>query len=227
MVKKGDIRQDEVERKLKLEYLYGQRDRTRKLLDDLHTLVSHTYDRKTNTKGLLQDAADMIHKQLLIREVTIGIRSPSDGKYRYEVMSGLRPEAWKAHQGIEYAHEEFHDQTIFGGRWISKHTKVFLAEDEPFQEGEEDTFNRPILLKANRRSVDDCVEGDYLDVDITSYDGNMLGWIEVSGTREGRFPDSTCIRWLELIASILAIALLQDRDGEPKRKPLAIGERFG
>jgi hypothetical protein len=226
MVQKGDIRQDEVERKLKLEYLYGERDRNRKLLDELHTLVSHIYDRKTNTKALLQEAADMIHKQLLIREVTIGIRSNSDGKYRYEVMAGLRPDAWKAHEGIVYAHEEFHDQSIFGGRWISKHTKVFLAEDEPFLEGEEDTFNRPILLKAHRRSVDDCIEGDYLDVDITANDGNMLGWIEISGTREGKFPDSTCIRWLELIASILAITLQRDRDGEPKGKIRAIGERF-
>lgn len=227
MVQKGDIRQVEVERKLKLEYLYGERNRNKKLLDDVHALVSHFNDRKTSTKALLQETADLIHKQLLIREVTIGIRSPSDGKYRYEVMSGLRPEAWKAHEGIEYTHEEFHNQSIFGGRWISKHTKVFLAEDEPFLEGEEDTFNRPILLKAHRRSVDDCIEGDYLDVDITAYDGNMLGWIEISGTREGRFPDSICIRWLELIASFLAIALQRDRECEPERNIRAIGERSG
>lgn len=211
MVQKGDIRQNEVERKLKLEYLYGQRDRNRKLLDDVCMLVSHLDDNKRKTEALLQEAADLIHRHLLIREVTIGVRSPADGKYRYQVMSGLRPEAWKAHQDIVYDHEEFHDQSLFGGRWINKHMRVYLAEDEPFLEGEEDTFNRPILLKAHRRSADDCIEGDYLNVDITTSDDTVLGWLELSGTREGKFPDAICLRWLELIAAVLAIPLLRDR----------------
>jgi hypothetical protein len=226
MVQKGDVRQDEVERKLKLEYLYGERDRTRKLLDDVHALISHLDNRKINTRALLQEAADVVHKQLWIREVTIGIRDPSDGKYRYQVMSGLRPEAWRAHEGIAYTHEEFHDQSIFSGRWISDHTKVFLAEDEPFMEGEEETFNRPILLKAHRRSAEDCIEGDYMDVDISAPDGKMMGWIEISGTREGKFPDANSIRWLELIASVLAIALKRGMDVEPKEKTRSIGDSF-
>ncbi|MDH3364759.1 MAG: GAF domain-containing protein [Thermoplasmata archaeon] len=227
MVQKGDIRQEEVERKLKLEYLYGERDRTRRLLDDLHTLIAHMNDPKLHTKALLQEAADVIHKDLWIREVTIGLRSPSDSKYRYVVMSGLRPEAWRAHEVIEYTHEEFNDPSLFNGRWISECTKVFLAEDEPFLEGEEETFNRPILLKARRRTPDDCIEGDYLDVNITAENGNLVGWIEISGTREGKFPDAISIRWLELIASLLAIALQRDREGEPKRKVRAIDERSG
>ena len=219
MASQGDVRPDEVERALKLAYLYGERDRTRKLLDDLLTLSGHLDDRKMEVSALLQVAADMVHKSLWIREVTIGLRSPSDGLYRYEVMSGLRDDAWKAHADIHYTYEEFNDQNAFKGRWISERTKLFLAEDRPYLDGEDETFNRPILLEARRRSVDDCIEGDYLDTHILDEKGELIGWIEISGTRDGKFPDGNAIRWIEVIATMLGIVLKRVLD-KGNRHPL-------
>lgn len=200
------MRPDEVERKLKMGYVYDGRDRTRKLLDDVHSLISHLDDKGLELKDILQEAADIICESLWVRDVTIGLRSASDGMYRYEVMAGLRDGTWKAHAGIEYTDEQLNDPEIFKGRRISEHTKVFLGEDEPYL-GEEDMFDRPILLKTHRRSMDECMEGDSLETDIIDQKGNLIGWIEVSATKDGKFPDAKAIRWIELIASLLSICI--------------------
>ncbi|HIH00679.1 TPA: hypothetical protein HA259_01100 [Thermoplasmata archaeon] len=213
MVTASDSLHDEVERKLRAAYLYGPKDPTRRMLDKLLSVIAQFRESDLKLTKLLQDVADTVNRQFWLKEVTIGLKD-SDGKYRYKIMCGLRPDAWKAHQELAYTLEEFTDPRYYKGRQLSKYTKLFLAEDKPFVDGEEDTFTRPILLKARRRSVEDCIEGDYLDTHIFSRTGELIGWLEISGTKDGKFPDPVTIRWIEVLALIIGTALQYEREGK-------------
>lgn len=205
---RDQIRADDIARNLRLEYQYNRKDASCRILDKMHPIIAQLQDpHRLDVDRFLGDVAMMINKEFRIREVTIGLRSPADGLYRYVAMAGLRPDAWKAHSDIEYTLRDFTDPSTFKGRPISSLTFVFLAEDTPYREGEEDTFNRRILLEAKRKSVDESIEGDYLDVNILDEDGELVGWIEISGTREARFPDPVTIKWIEHIGQIIGIAL--------------------
>jgi hypothetical protein len=212
MIDAGQILHDEVERKLRTEYLYGQKDPTRKILDKFQSVVSRFREGGLELNVLLQDVADTVNRQFWLKEVTIGLKD-ADGKYRYKVMCGLRPDAWEAHKQLAYTLEEFTDPRYYKGRALSKYTKLFLAEDKPFVDGEEETFTRPILLKAIRATAEDCIEGDYLDTHIFGDRGELVGWIEISGTKDGKFPDPVAIRWIELFALFIGTAMQYERGG--------------
>ncbi|MDH3365438.1 MAG: hypothetical protein OEM29_05490 [Thermoplasmata archaeon] len=155
----------------------------------------------------LQSAADVIRDRFWVKEVTMGLRSRSDGLYRYEVMSGLSDASWEAHRQLAYTLEQFEDPERYVFAQISNRTRLFLAEDNPYDKDEEGTFNRELMLKSSRKSLDETIEGDYIDVRILGKGGVLLGWIEISGTTDGKFPDVHSIKCLELLASVLGIAL--------------------
>jgi hypothetical protein len=208
----NEILHDEVERNLKMEYLYNHKDWASRTLDKLLSILIRFQENDLELMALLQDIADTINRQFWIKEVTIGLKD-ADGKYRYKVMCGLREDAWQAHKKLAYTLEEFTDPKYYKGRRVSKLTKVFLAEDVPFKEDEIDTFTRPILLKAKRVTAEDSIEGDYLDVHIIGKKGEIEGWIEISGTKDGKFPDSVALRWIEVFALIIGTALLYETRG--------------
>jgi hypothetical protein len=214
MIDESMILHDEVERKLRSAYMYGPRDPTRKMLDKLQSVIVHFRENDLHLIKLLQDVADTVNRQFWLKEVTIGLKD-ADEKYRYKVMCGLRPDAWNAHMQLAYSLEEFTDPRYYKGRQISRYTKLFLAEDKPFVDGEEDTFTRPILLKARRTTVEECIEGDYLDVHVFGERGELVGWIEISGTKDGKFPDPVAIRWIEVLALIIGTALQYERSSRP------------
>ncbi len=207
MAQQGSLRPEEVERKLKMEYLYGQKDVYRKSLDGVQSLMEQLREPQLDVKAMMQEVADIIAKQFWIREVTIGSKDPRDGKLKYDVAAGLREDAKAALESICYDEDEFVNGGRYHGRSISKYTKLYLAEDTPYTEGEKGTFSRPILLESKRRSLDECLEADYFNVHILGEGDRLLGWIETSGTRDGRFPDSVTMRWIELLSMILGVAM--------------------
>jgi len=208
-VDRNHILRDEVERKLRLQHLHGQKDETTKTLNKILPILARFQEENLYLMDLLEDVVDAVNKLFWLKEVTIGLRD-LDGKYRYKVMCGLRPDAWAAHKQLAYTLEEFSDPKYYRGRQLSKHTKVFLAEDKPFVDEEVDTFTRPILLKTTRTSADNCIEGDYFDTHIFGENEELIGWIEITGTKAGKFPDPTTLRWIELLALIIGIAITRE-----------------
>ena len=204
------VRADDVARTMRLEYQYNRRDASCRTLDKMQPILAQLIKPHHDQQKLLDDIADMINKHFRIREVTIGLRS-SDGLYRYVAMAGLRADAWKAHSTLAYTLRDFTDPSIFKGRPISTRTVVFLAEDKPYLDGEEETFNRRILLQSKRKSVNDCIEGDYLNVHIFNDKNELIGWIEVSGDREEKFPDAVTIKWIEHMGLIVGVALAKSK----------------
>ncbi len=196
-----------IKKRMWLAYQYACNNPANERMDCVHALIAKLADPDVDMHMFLQEAADTINSKLAIKETTVGLKSPSDGMYRYEVMSGLTDPEWDAHKHLSYKDEDFHSQDVYKSMQISKYTRLLLAEDNPYANGEETTYERELMLQSKRKSLDDTIEGDYLDICIFGKGDDLLGWIEISGMRNGRFPDTETIKCLELLASVIGVAL--------------------
>ncbi len=217
MVQENEVLPGEVERKLKREYLYSQKDLTRRNLDKIQSILVHFHEQGMDLMSLLQDVADGVNRQFQIREVTIGLKDNSDGKYRYKVMSGCRPEACRVYRELSYTYGEFFDSENYKGTQISKYTKLYLTEDNPYAEVDIDTISHPILLEAKRTAADDSLEGDYLVIHFYGEKDEVVGWMEISGMKNGKLPNASDLRWIELMGLIISNAVICEGRGAKHR----------
>lgn len=193
--------------RLKFEYSHTLKDQTQKALESLQSLLAHFARPIIDVDGLMQQIADTICRQFGIDSVAIGLKDPEDGKYRYSITSGYREEAIQNLKQLAYTLDDFLKDDSYKGTFISKQTKIFLGEDNEYKDLDKVAYNRPMLLGLKRRSLNDALEADYLDSFILGANEELLGWIEISGTRTGRLPDAVTIRWVEAAGAIIAAAL--------------------
>jgi len=206
------VNPEAVKRRMWIDYQYADKDRTNSLLAILRDIAQVLMDPSRSLRMLMQEAANTIQRKLWIKEVTIGLKDLADGTYKYEVMAGLKESTWSAHRSIAYTIEEFNNPTQYKGKQISRFTKLFLSEDDPYAKNEVQTYDKPIMLQMARRALDDSIEGDYLDINILGSDDELLGWIEISGTVTGKLPDIATIRTIEGMASVLALAITRENE---------------
>jgi hypothetical protein len=202
------IHHHDIARKWKFEYAFGAPDETSRGLEVISTLLSHLEKPHIDLRMLLNETAALISKQFGIREVTIGLRDKKDGLFRYVAVVGIRAEAEAALRRVAYTIEDFRPEGRYKGTSLGKYTSLFLAEDNPYVNGEEITYSHPVLLGSRRKSLTDSVEGDYIDVMIFGKSDEAVGWIEIAGTRAGKIPDINTIRWMEAISRIIAVAII-------------------
>ncbi len=199
---------EDIKRKMRFDYSYSLKDDTMKALSALDPILSKCREREFDLRSALEEVANLISRQFRIREVCIGLRSPADGMFRYEIFVGFREDAIKRHKELAYTREEFGNSTKYPGTPISRYTRVYLAEDSPYKEDETNSYNRPVLLGSMKRATpEDSIEGDYIDIIIPGPGDEMLGWIEMSGTTGGKLLDVTTIKWIELIACVLGTVM--------------------
>ncbi len=190
----------EVAWKLKADYSHGLTDHTTKTLANICGLCWRYERPERSLVEFLAEVADLISRDFGIASVTIAVRDPVDKMYRYKVVNGIDKEAIDEFKRITYSIEQVKDTSTYPGHEISSHTKIYLAEEHPYAPGEEFSYRRPGLIGMRRRALGDSLEADYLDFYFYGSDGEILGWIETSGTRQMKLPDITTIRWIELIA---------------------------
>ncbi len=205
---------DEIVNKMRLDYSFSHGDPTQKVIDGLLALISESLKPRCDLGKLTVEAANLIQRHLGVREVAIGLRSVHDNLYRYKVMVGIRGEAERAMRRCVFREKDFEDSNTYKGASVSPHTKIYLAENMPFTEEERATYSRPILLDQPRKTWMESLEGDYLHIFIRGRDEDFIGWIELSGLRSGMLPDANTIRWVELIAHIIGVALAS-QGGKP------------
>ena len=196
-----------VKRKLRFDYLKARSDPTSKMLDGFTALLLHFQKPHLVIHDMAQEAVTYIQKQFRLRWVIMGFRG-SDGNYRYDVMSGMRDEAWARQRTKVYALADF---TPASGRYnfgdISKITRVYLEEQNPLYKEDEQTVNRPAMLKSKRDSDETCLEADFVDTLILGSRDELLGWIDYSGTVACEFPDPSAIKTVEVISAIIGAAI--------------------
>lgn len=198
---------DEIARGMRMGYAQWSADSTQKIMESIQDLLKVARSDKVNVADLLEKAANMVHQQFRLRWVAIGTRNEKDGLYRYNAFAGLREDAVKARQRESFKREDFDGTGKYRGRSISDQTMLFLEEDKPYTDGAETTFNRPALMNSQRHSPEDCLEADYLDIHMFGAREELVGWIEASGTLTGKLPNVDSIRWIEMVASIIGVAL--------------------
>ena len=197
----------DVAMKVKLDYSRGVKDHTTKALEALCELCWELEQPNVDTETFARHTAEMISKLFAIESVAVGVRDPGDRRYRYIAVVGLDKEVADGFKTLAYTREELLEPSTYPCYDVSSHTKLFLSEDHPYAEGEEFTYRRPGLIGMRRRTLTDSLEADYLDFFFNGRDGDVLGYIEVSGTRLRKLPDATTIRWIELAAGILSTAV--------------------
>lgn len=205
------VNHDEIARKMKFDYSHGAKDKNERALDGILTLFSHFQKPQMDLHALLVDAANVIHKQIGVANVSIGLKSASDGLFRYEVLVGIRPETEAAEKKLAYTEKQFSEDTEYKGTMIGEISKLYLAEDLPYKDDEIGTYDRTVLLGMRRLSPSDSLEADYLDTWIKGVNGKLLGWIEISGMKTGKLPDIQTVKQIEVVASIIGVALVQHR----------------
>lgn len=202
------VHHHDIARKWKFEYAFGAPDEASRGLEAISTLLSHLEKPHIDLRMLLNEAAALISKHFGIREVTIGLRDKKDGLFRYVAVVGIRAEAEAALRRVAYTIEDFRPEGRYKGTSLGKYTSLFLAEDNPYVNGEETTYSHPVLLGSRRKSLTDSVEGDYIDVMIFGKGDAVVGWIEIAGTRAGKIPDINTIKWMETISRIIGTAII-------------------
>ena len=199
-----------VKRKLRSDYLKTRNDPHTKTMDGFVALLQHFQKPRPVIRDIVQEAATYIQKQFRLRWVIIGLRG-DDGLYRYTVMSGVRDEAWARQKTKTY---ELTDFTQSSARYnygeISNNSRVYLEEQNPLYKEDEQTVNRPALLRSTRDSNETCLEADYIDTLILGNKNELLGWIDYSGTIAGEFPDSTTVKCVEVISYIIGAAIASE-----------------
>jgi hypothetical protein len=188
------------------------RDENEKVMDGTQKLMLIARDPTLPLKIFLDEAGRLIHRLFDFREIAIGMKSKSDNLFRYEVLIGFSGEAERARKKLTYTDDDMLDSKKYpNGIVITKKTEFMLVELHPYKPGEEDTYNRPNLLAKQRSSIEDFIEGDYIIIYFFGRKGEVMGWVELSGTRSGKMPSRSTMRWLELISSIIA-SVICERD---------------
>ena len=197
----------EVALRMRLDYSRGVKDHTTRALEAVCDLCWKLDQSHFAADSFVKDAAELIEKLFGIESVGIGVRDPVDGLYKYKAVVGLDKETVEGFWKLTYTREQLLNASTYPSHEISSHTRLFLTEDHPYAEGEEFTYRRPGLIGMKRRSVTDSLEADYLDIFFHEPDGDILGFIEISGTRLRKLPDAPTIRWIELIGALLGVAV--------------------
>ncbi len=205
--RKGTASPEAVANRIRIEYQHASLKPEIKVLESLQKIISDCQSPHLSLSEFLSAVAQYIYRQLNIHSLSIGIRDSNDGKYHYVAFAGLRKQAEDTLRNCVYSKEDFLDPKKYPCFTISRYTKLFLAEHNPYAPGEEDSYNRPLMLTQSRTSFDDTIEGDYLDIMIFDDKREITGWIEISGTKKGKLPDATTIYWLELVGSIIGMIL--------------------
>jgi len=186
-------------------------DPMERVIDEVLGLMELMRREQISVHQMLEKSSATIRSLFRLRWVAIGLRNPTDGLYRYEILSGFREDAIAARKKQAFKLEDFTTNSIYKGWEVSRLSKMYFEEDKPYTSGSEVTFNRPILMSSLRRAPDDSLEADYLTVQIPGNKGEVLGWIETSGTITGKLPDVATIKWIEMIADVLGAAIMKRR----------------
>lgn len=209
IVVSGNIDTASVKRKMRFNYLHARNEHSSRVLDMMASLMAQMQKPELDVMVLIQEAATQIQKMFRFRWVMIGLLNQSDGAYRYMVHSGMREDAWARQRTRTYKYEDFGNTERFRKDDISKHTRVYLEEENQLLDSaDQQLVNRPVLLRGKRISDDDTLEADFIDTLILGPNDELLGWIEYSGTITSKMPDGMTVRYIEMISSILATAIV-------------------
>ncbi|MDH4123979.1 MAG: hypothetical protein OEV21_07870 [Thermoplasmata archaeon] len=195
-----DINQDRFEEFLKERFLADtEKTEEHRIIDAIEDLISK--HQTSSIASFLLDAAMMISRTFEFKEVAIGLKDNRDALYKYAVTYGFMPATQEALKKITYTSEDMVDHVKFPDVKIGRHTEFVMTAS---LEVEQKAYNRPGFLKKTRQSMDEFLEGDYIDIYMYGGKEELIGWLELAGPKNGKIPGKDTIVRLELLSSIIA-----------------------
>lgn len=195
--------------KLKDTYQVGNKTDQEKLIFELKALLEYSMDTKNSLPRVLERLGRLILKFFEFKSLSIALIG-DDGRFRYVVLIGHPRDAEEALRKQSYSGEELIDYDKFPCIRIMPTVHFSPVEGFPIDEAELTAHHHPTLLKKPRTDLDSFVPGDYIDFYMYGKEDKLIGFIEVSETKNGRLPSKETIRWIDLIANISA-AIIQPR----------------
>jgi len=182
-------------------------DEDERIIDNLEQVTDKFLSSDKGLEYLLHEIAILIHRRFEFKEVAIGLLD-FDGKFRYKVMQGFTSASEAARKSLAYTKADMAgDSERFPSIPIGHASEFLNGETLPEEFG---IYNRPSQLAKHRESPDEFKEGDYIDTFLYGRHKEMVGWIEVSGTKDGKLPERSTLFWLEMIASVLGLLVAQE-----------------
>jgi hypothetical protein len=201
------VKPRDVALRMSMDYAHGIKDHTANTVEAISDLCARVKRPEYELDSFLMDVAQMISRLFGIANTAIAVWDQTHQVYRYRAVTGVWKEAADAYKSISYTKEQVIDEKTYPSHKISRHTQLYLCEERPYAKGEETSYERPALLGMKRRSLSDSLEGDYMCFDFIGAGDEIMGWIETSGTRLRRLPETSVIRWIELIACIVGTVI--------------------
>lgn len=193
-----------MERDMRKQYTEASDDECLKIVVEMQRFLNTMVSRGAARQEILKEAARFIFHTFGFKEVAICICGEKDKKFRYEGFLGLTRDVEQSYKQLAYDYNIVFDDDKYPGIKVSKFTELMPAEMEPYEDGEESTYNRPTMITAERRSASNMVDGDYYAIYLTSKGNEIIGWLELSAHKDGKFPSMKNIKGLELFATVLA-----------------------
>jgi len=196
---------------IKKKYSLIPEDDLENKIDGIQRFISYANERGRPIRSVVEQTARIIYRLFNFKEVSIILRSESDGLFRYEALIGFRKESEMANRKLSFAYDDIIDSAKFPHIKLGKNAEYHLSENLIIEEGTKERYNRPFILSKEREFPDEFMEGDYIDIDIPGSNRELFGWIELGNTRDGKLPPRSHIRWIELMANILGILIQQEK----------------
>ena len=187
-------------------YLPDPAKKEENCISEIGSFLSRSIPLSGSREELLKEAGELIRHITEFEEISFGALD-DDGLYRYHGMIGYREEAVNARREIVYDSRYISDGIAFRSIRTGRNSHIYLTEFKPFKSGEEMSFNHPELLGEPRKNADDMVEGDYLDIFLYGKQKKVIGWIELSGHRDGKLPTREEMLHLEYFATCLSLSM--------------------
>lgn len=202
---KKDSMANSIQARYKREYLGAPRDEFEKNMKFFKELLKSTIEPGKTIKDIMELSAIFINRSLGLKEVSMVLKNPNDGRFRYVVNIGFTRDVTDNLKKVEYTYDELLSISRNRGRMISEFTEFYLAEEQPAEERA--YFNLPSRLGKKRPSNEDSVEGDYFGAYIYGPRKEWRGYIEYAGTNDGKIPQIKTIKTIELIALIITAVI--------------------
>ena len=195
--------------KLKDVYSTLSKNEEERLMADISGLIEFSLDRKNALPRILDRIARLIAKYFEFKSISIGLKG-DDGLYRYVAFFGHPKEAEDALRKQSYSSEDMLDYDRYPNIRLGTAAQYNPVEGFPVDDEELVAHHRPQLLKKPRSDLGAFLPGDYVDIYMFGFEGKLIGWIELSETKDGRLPPRSSIKWIEMITRVSS-ALVQHR----------------
>jgi len=210
MTNDNDLSTD-FEKTIKKKYSVTNSKNDERIIDTIQRLVIQVRDEKT-VYSILEKLARTIFSAFKFKEIIIGLKSKSEEVFRYEVFIGYMPRVEKVLREETYPEEYFLGSEKYKGVPLGKFTRYRMIEHqlpEKWQDEYEETATSFNALRNPRKALDEIHDGDEIFILMFGPNKELIGWIDLGLTIDGKLPSNRNLKFLELLASIFGLIIYE------------------